>query len=876
MAAPRDSRAYRALLRVLPAAFRIRNGTSMEHAFGVLLGSARERGRLAVLQLYASEAWDLLRTGVVLRVRTGKQKRQRHVTPGTPVWRGRPPMSALGDDVRNAFRSATRQRSFFLFGALTFALGVGATTAMFSALRSVVLNPLPYPAGERVVLIWRTMGAGSILPVAEPQQIEALRGESGIFEAFATYSGRGVALTGLGQPMQLESVQMGSGLAEIMGVRPVLGRLFSPEEMAGDGQRVLLVSHALWKSHFGGARDVLGRTLTLDGEPWTVIGVMPADVVRPDGRQQPVAFWQPLPAGARFQPIARLRDDITLETASARVDAVMQRTAERPGFGGTVRPLSGFRSAALAEPLRLLMGAVTLLLLIACVNVSNLLLHRAAARERETAVLAALGASRTRLLRQFLLESLLLALVGGALGVFLAAGAIRITTALRPDQLIALQAIRLDGGVLAFALIVSTLSGVVMGLLPALRAARADAGAALARAPREGRATSARFRWTLVGVEVALSFALLVGATLLIGSLREYATRDPGYAPDGLLNMSVTLPAWRYEQEPARRVTFDRMLDAVRRAPGVERVSLAGGVPPKTGILFGRVHVEGKAPDSESSMFFGMPIDPDYLTVIGQALVAGRNFTRAEMRGETQPIILGETAARKLFPDGDATGRRFGLDGEDPYTVIGIVRDAALSGLTSGNAIPIAYWPLRDIDTNLNLLVRTRSEGESLTRTLHELVQSVEPEAVINVRSARELLELTIARERFTTRLLSTFAALALLLAAIGLYGVLGQVVTSRTHEIGVRVSLGASATSIRLMVLRSGLTAIAAGLVLGGLLVAGGIGLMRSRIFGLTEQRPLAYLAAAAALGICALLAMWQPAERATRVDPMQAMRAE
>ena len=876
MAAARAPRAYRAFLRVLPAPFRLRNGTCMEHAFGVLLGSARERGRLAVLQLYASEAWDLIRTGVALRVRTGQRKRQRRAWPGTPDWRGRPPMATLGDDVRIAFRSATRQRAFFLFAGLTFALGVGATTAMFSALRSLVLNPLPYPAGERVVLIWRTMGASSLLPVAEPQQIEALRAESGIFEAFATFSGRGVALTGLGQPTQLESLQMGSGLAELMGVRPVLGRLFSPEEMTGDGQRVLLVSHSLWQSRFGGARDVLGRTLTLDGEPWTVIGVMPPDVVRPDGRQQPVAFWQPLPPGARFQPIARIRGDITLEAASAHVDAVMQRTAERPGFGGTVRPLGGLRSGALAEPLRLLMGAVTLLLLIACVNVSNLLLHRAAARERETAVLAALGASRARLLRQFLLESLLLALVGGALGVFLAAGAIHITTALRPDQLSALQAIRLDGGVLAFALIVSTLSGVIMGLLPALRAARADAGAALARAPREGRGTSARFRWTLVGVEVALSFALLAGATLLIGSLREYARRDPGYAPDGLLSVSVTLPAWRYEQEPARRVTFERMMDVVGRAPGVERVALAGGVPPKTGILFGRVHVEGKAPDAESSMFFGTSIDPDYLAVIGQPLVAGRSFTRAEMSGDTQPIILGETAARKLFPEGDATGRRFGLDGEDPYTVIGIVRDAALSGLTSGNAIPIAYWPLRDIDTNLNLLVRASSDDGSLIRTVHELVQAVEPEAIVNVRTARDLLAVSIARERFTTRLLSTFAGLALLLAGVGLYSVLGQVVTSRTHEIGVRVSLGASAASIRRMVLRSGFTAVATGLVLGGLLVAGGIGLMRSRMFGLTEHRPLAYVAAATALGAIALLAMWQPAERATRVDPMQAMRAE
>jgi putative ABC transport system permease protein len=870
-------RVYRLLMRALPATFRRKHGEAMEQSFAVIREAAKRDGWPSLARLHATEGWDLIRTGVALRIH-GRRGR----ASGGVIRQARPRRialhRALRDELVAACRSTTRHRGFFLFAALTFALGVGATTATFSVLKSVVLEPLPYAGSERWVTAYRTMGTMLLSPSSE--EIEALESERSVFDEVATFGWSSEKVwTGGDEPARLESLAMSPELGGFLGVAPVMGRLFAADEFAGDGAHVLLLSHAMWMGQFGGAPDVLGRTLTLNGEPWTVIGVMPPGAVRPNGMPTPIDVWLPLPANARYaEPIARLRPGVTLAEASKVVDALVRRTSKSEAFGGKVRPATAMRESGLGDPLRILMVAVMLLLSIACVNVSNLLVNRASERRRETAVLAALGASRLRLLRQFLMESLLLALAGGVLGVILAEAALRAMIALRPSELITLESVRLDAGVLLFSLIVCTVAGIAVGLLPAFQSAKANAMSALTRAAREGDPGPAGLRWLLVGAEVTLSFTLLVGASLVIRTLHEHTTRDPGYRPRGLMVMHVELPAWTRSADAAKRLAFEQIENAVMRVPGVEEVSRSGGAPARPGIMFGQVHIEGRPKETEASRFYGVSIDEKYLRVTGQPLVAGRTFNEAELGGQGQAaILLGETAARRLFPGGDALGRRFSIGADDEMTtVIGVVRDATLTGLSVDEPIEIAYWPMTSIGSSAYLLVRTRGEDAALGGALRDAVRGIEPQAILDVSRATDQLGLTLARERFTTTLLGAFAGLAMLLAAIGLCSVVNQAVTRRTHEIGIRVSLGATAASIRALVLRAGMIAIAIGLVTGGALAAVALRLSDNLVFGLSNPRPLAWVVAAAVLGATGLLAMWLPVERAARVDPMRAMRSD
>ena len=873
MAEREGSRLYRGLLCLLPARFRERHGAAMEQAFCSLRSASRARGWRALAGVYVMESWDVVRTAVVLRVRT--RRTAESVEASGVGGRGRV-RTALGDEFRLTVRSATRHRAFFAFAALTFALGVGATTATFSVLKSVVLEPLPFPDAERMVIPWRTIGESMFSP--DRSQVEALLSERSVFEDAATFGWFGVVISDAEASTPLESVTMGPHLAGFLGIHPFLGRFFSEKEFAGDGAHVVVLSHALWRGQYGGDRGVLGREVTLNGEPWTVVGVMSPGVVRPNGVPTPVDVWLPLPANAPYaEMVARLRPGVTIEQASRTVDEVVKRTSKSETYGGRVTRATAMREGGLHDPLRVLMVAVTLLLLITCVNVSNLLVTRASARRRETALLAALGAGRARLVRQFLLESLLLALAGGVAGVAIAWVLVRGLVALRPAELPMLVGVRLDGGVLLFALAICTGAGLAFGLAPALRAARANAGATLARGSRSEDEQSGRVRWLLVGSEIALSFALLVGASLVIRTLHEYATRDPGYRPEGLIDVSVRLPRWRYGEEPARRLAYDRIVERVTRIPDIEAVSLAGGVPPRAGIYFGQARVEGGAADPKPSRFHGMSVDGNYLRVIGEPLVAGRTFNAAELAGDVPAVLLGETAARQLFPDGNALGGRFGFSNETMNTVVGIVRDAALLGPSAGTDIPIAYWPQTEVAADTHVLVRTGGgEAAGLASSLRQAVRAVEPLAIVDVARGSDLLGLTLARERFTTALLAGFAGLALLLAAIGLYSVLSEVVSRRTHEIGVRVSLGADAASIRRLVLRSGMVAIACGLGAGGLLAGAGIRLLGTHVFGLSARQPLAWAVAAAVLATISLVALYRPVQRAARVDPMRAIRAD
>ena len=883
---------YRLLLWLLPRGFRVRHGRAMEDMFASAHAEAMRSGRMRAARLYAGESVDLLLTGVRLRMRSFADGRRVRARDGG---RRGAPGAALLDDVVFGMRSLARNATFFAFAALTLGFGVGATTAMYSALKAVVLEPPAYAGGERAVKLWRLMGSGLRIPPND-EQIELVRGEGVLFDAVAKYSGGVVTVTGLGEPVQL-AVQHGSAeLASFMGVQPVIGRMFRDEELAGEGAQVVLLSHALWRSRFGGRTDVTRETLHVNGEPWAIIGVLPPDIVRPDAMPEPVDLWVPLGAAQGGSSlIARLAPGVTIEQAGERLNALLDegsvsggapQTSLRVGdrtdvlagerSGLEVTPATSMRVGTLREPLRVLMVAVALLLLIACVNVSNLLLHRNAARARDTVVRSALGATRGRLVRQALVESLLLALCGGAVGVAVAWAGTAGAAALRPDDLAAIQAVDIDGGVLLFSLLISLGAWILFSLLPALRGAKRNAAGALSSAARTGAGGTARLRWTLVGLEVALSFSLLVGAATLIVNVRDTARRDPGYEPESFVAMDVTLPVWRYRSDADRRAAFERLTAAMQRIPGVQDVALAGGVPPRWGITFGTVHPAGRAADEEPTIFHGGHIDDAYLRTIGQPLIAGRAFLPHEVRDGAGVVVLGESAARRMFDGQDAVGRRFSLTGEE-FTIVGVVRDIAIVGLASGDADrPIAYWPLTHVRSRMQLLVRTERRDDHLTGALASTVRGMETDALVTITPGSRLLGATLARERFTAALLTAFAAVALLLSAIGLYGVLSQIVTGRTHEIGLRVALGADRANIRALVLNTGGRVVAAGLLAGTLLVAGGLRLLSSSIFGIEHRGFGVYGAAALLLGITSLLAMWRPAMRAARIDPVRAMSAD
>ena len=803
-------------------------------------------------------------------------------------------MTELWQDLRYGARKLRTSPGFTVVAALTLALGIGANTAIFSVVHHLLLAPLPYPAAERLVIPWR-LAPGGMMMSPSRTVLDAWRVQDRVFERVELHGNGDFTLAGEGEPEVLRGSRVSPGFAAMLGARPLVGRAFTEEDARRGAAPVVAIGSGLWKRRFGGRADVVGRTVVVDDVARTVVAVYPSSFDGPVSFHQGNELWVPLPAprpGAKpaeddyATPLARLRPGVADSTAESLLTRVAGEAAERTELHRTWKAKlmhpQEMRAGGARRALLVLLGAVGFVLLIACANVANLLLTRAGVRTKEIAVRVALGGGRGRLVRQLLVESGLLALLGGALGVLLAWWGVRAIVAVRPETLESLDRVRLEPAVLAFSAALSVLTGVLFGLYPALLATRSGVGELIRSASLGGgRAVGGRrFRGALVAAEVALSAVILVGAGLLVRTVVQLERVDAGFDPRNVLSVSVALPKSRYATDESRAAFQRELLEGVRTLPGVEGATLATGIPPRLGMLFGRVEVEGRAlaADEQARPLAYNAVMPDYFRVMRIRVLEGRAFTDEDRGPKGRALILNASLARKHWPNESAVGKRMRLSEGDYSTVVGVVADVAAGGLEASDEARFqVYLPLGATDPRTTLVVRTAGDPLAVVPLVKQRVLAMDRQIPLrDVATAQALLRQSISRQRFNMALLTTFAALALLLAAVGLYGVISYAVAQRTREIGIRVALGARPSSVQRAVVLEGVRMTAAGLVVG---VAGALALSKllaSLLFGVTPRDPATYAAVAALLTVVTLVACWIPARRAAGIDPLAAIRAE
>ena len=808
-------------------------------------------------------------------------------------------------DLRYAARTLIRRPGFTIVAVTALALGIGATTAIFSVVNGVLLRPLPYADPDRLVVLLHDARN----PVSAANYLDWKR-QSTVFSTM------GAAEYWVGNvsgdvPERAQGLRVTSDVLAMTGVRPVLGRVFRPDDDAPSGEPPLVLSWGYWQRRFAGSRDVLDQRMLVDGTSYVVVGVMPQGFDFPMFWATGVQMWAPLPLGERatsrigssLRVFARLRQGVTLESARAQVTAIAASLEQAfPGSnrGVTVTPLAKNVVGDVRTALLVLLGAVGFVLLIACANVAHMLLARATARQREMTVRLALGASRARLLRQMLTESVVLALVGGVVGVVLARVGLTVLIALAGNSIPRAEGIALDPRVLVFSALVSLLTGVAFGLLPAVRVSRSEMAEALregARGSTEGGQRS-RLRWVLVGSEIALSIILLTGAGLTIRSFVALRAIDPGFDARGVLTAVISLKGTA-EQPAGRRTAFyQSALDRVRRLPGVESASLINHVP-IAGDIWGfpfRVDGQPKPRQEDTPTAAYRVVFPEYFKAMRLPILQGRDVTESDRLGSTPVVVVNDFFAKRYWPNESAVGKRIALDPADDnpvwVTVVGVVKNAVRSDWAAPpeEEMFLPYFQTRQyLESDgghvayMSLVVRAsctagmRCIPASLAPSVREVIASLDRAVpVTEIQTMDDVIAGATAGPRFTLVLLATFAAVALVLAAVGIYGVISYAVSRRTHEIGVRMALGASPATVVRLIIGQGMRVVGVGVIAGlaGALLA--TRLMTSVVYGVRVTDPLTYVAVAALLTGVAVLATYIPARRATRIDPLIAMRSD
>ncbi|MDQ6828461.1 MAG: ABC transporter permease [Gemmatimonadota bacterium] len=810
-------------------------------------------------------------------------------------------MHSMAQDLRYAIRQLLKSPALAIIAIITIALGIGANSAIFSVVNAVLLRPLPYAHSDRLMLLSERYPGGVDGNVSVGNFTD-WRARSRSFEAMSAEAGETVNLTGNGEPVRLSGARVTASFFRTGYMRPELGRYFLEEEDQPGAPHVVVLSHPLWTTRFATDPAIVGKSVELNGERYTVIGITPKEYsLTPDDEQ----LWTPAAFTAEqinehdehaLSVFGLLKPGVTLEAAQRELSAIEKDLHDRYPRTGTPTDagVASLRTLLIRDyrtQLLVLLGAVGFVLLIACGNVANLLLARASSRQKEIAIRSALGAGRARIVRQLLTESLVLALVGGAAGLVIAHFGIRFLVTMSPPGVPRLGEASLSGGVLGFTVLVTLGCGIVFGLVPAVRAARADLQGTL----KEGGKGSAmgasrdRLRSLLVVTEVAVALVLLVGAGLLVRSAVLLQAVKPGFDPSGVLSFRIALPKERYGDPERARQGFDRILEQVTALPGVRSAAITSTAPFGGGGQNGLL-VEGRPFDDKNVIMSTLRMTtPRYFETMRVPVLHGRIFNDRDIAGNPKVMMINETLAKAAFPGGDAIGKRIacceGGPNREPSwkEVIGVVGDVRAWGL--GNEIrPEFYLPIPQapaaswnwIDRSMTIVARTAGDPASLTKAAQRAVWSVDPTLPLyQVRTLTEAMERTTASTRFNMLLLTMLGATGLVLAAVGIYGVIGYFVSQRTHEIGIRMALGASATNVQGMVVRQGALLALAGVALG--LIAS-LALMRALatlLFGVTPRDPVTLVGVGALLAAVAIVASYIPARRATKVDPLSALRS-
>jgi putative ABC transport system permease protein len=803
-------------------------------------------------------------------------------------------------DIRYAVRKLSRTPGFTTIAAFTLALAIGATTAIFSVIDGVLLKPLPFRDPERVVRV-TNLRDGNRMVSSVPDFLD-IRAQSKSYASLAALDAQAMNLTGGSEPERIGAARVGATFWSLLGVTPQVGRGFAPNEDSQPAARTVVLSDGLWKRRFGGDRRIVGKTIALDGNSFTVIGVAPAGFSFPDRPDVwiPLVFAQddlnPDGRGAHWMGImGRLAPNVTVTQATSELVTITRRLEQQypesnTNMSGAVIPMQEFLVGDVRPALYVMLGAVAFVLLIACANVANLLRVRAASRESEMAVRTALGAGAWRLVRQLVIESVLLAMIGGVFGTLLALWGVDLLLSMAPNGLPRINEVTVNGSVLVFTAGVTAVTGVLFGLFPALHAARANVGGMLKEGMRgsSGGVASRRARNTLVMAEMALAVVLLVGAGLLIRSFSKLLAVDPGFRAERVVTFAIAAPDTKYGQYAQRRELVSNLVERMKRVPGAQGAAVVTGLPLSNIMMRTSAHIVGTPPErpGERKSTDVAMATPGYFTTMGIPLVAGRDFTDRDGSGAPVVSIVNQEFVKRYFPNENPIGKRIelGWDQDTASTggnmtlggeIVGVVANVKRRGL-SQEVFPETYASyMQPTFSNFSVVVRSTADPSTVMAAIRSQIRELDRDLPLSdLRQLKELVAASVSRPRFYTTILGVFASIALILAAVGIYGVISYAVSLRTRELGIRIALGATGRQVSGLVLQQGVGLAIAGVAVGG---AGAYWLTRllsKLLFGVSATDPLTFLGVAALLTAIAAIASFVPARRAAKVDPLLAMR--
>jgi len=800
-------------------------------------------------------------------------------------------METLLKDIRYGARTLLKNRGFTAIAVLALALGIGANTAIFTVVNAVLLRPLPFEKPEQLVMVWeKRMQLGRERNPVSPPDFTDWRAQNQVFEDMAAFSNQGFNLGAGTEPERIQGAGVSPSLFTVLRVRPRIGRAFDPDEDKPGANPVVIIGGALWQRSFGSDPEIVGKTIKLNERPYTVVGVMPADFVFPNRRSE---IWIPLilspedaanRGGHNLTVIARMKGGVTLAQARENMVSIAAQLEQQyqvnTGHGSNVFSLYDEVVAGARPALLVLLGAVAFVLLIACANVANLLFARSTARQKEIAIRTALGAGRARIIRQLLTESVLLGISGGLLGVLLAAWGLDLLLAIGENSIPRVKEIRPDGLVLAFSLLISIATGLIFGLVPALHASRPDLNDALKEGSRSasGSVRSNRTRSVFVVAEVAICLVLLIGAGLMMKSFSRLLNVSPGFNPENVLSVNVALSGSRYRDGASVSGFYKQTLERLSALPGVQSASIVTALPMAGSFGSRYFGIEGRPPQPPGQGFNANTnlATPGYFETMNIPLLDGRDFQEGDVRGTPDVVIINQEAARRYWPDENPVGQRITFENRT-RTVIGVVGDVKQSGLDIETR-PEMFSPYYQVTMPFGtVLVRTRTDPAAMISAVRGAMQEIDRDLPLyGIKTVSDVISESVAPRRLNMLLLGIFAGLALVLAAVGLYGVISYSVSQRTREIGIRMALGASHNSVLRLVVGQGLVLSVAGVAIGVTASFFLTKFMATLLFGVSPTDPMTFVAISALLIGVSIVASVIPARRAMKVDPMVALRYE